>query len=124
MKNSLFLTVHSVIYALFAILLFAIPDQLWPMYGLQVNDEYARFLSQHNSIFLGGIAIISFLFRDVHESTTQKKILQGLLGTNLLGVAITLYACVNHIFVGFGWSDPIFFAVLAALCVYQLKAAK
>ena len=121
MTNRTFLTAHGVIYALFAFALFFIPTILWPNYGLQVNDEYALFLSQHNSIFLGGIGIISLLFRDAEpNSDTARKILTGLMWTNMLGVVITLYACLTGIFSGFGWSDPIFFALMAVLSFVQL----
>ena len=122
MTNRTFLTAHSIIYAFFAFALFFLPGILWPNYGLQINDEYARFLSQHNSIFLGGIAILSFLFRDAaSNSDTAVKILTGLMWTNVLGVVITLYACLTGAFSGFGWSDPIFFALLAVLSYVQVK---
>jgi len=121
MTNRTFLTTHGAIYALFAIALFFIPTILWPNYGLQVNDEYALFLSQHNSIFLGGIGIISLLFRDVAKnSDAARKIPTGLMCTNILGVIITLYACLTGIFSGFGWSDPIFFALMTVLSFVQL----
>ena len=122
MSNKTFLTIHSVIYASFAIALFFLPSLLWPLYGVQLNDQYAHFLSQHNSIFLGSIAIIGFLFRDIEtQSIASKKLLTGLMWTNILGFVITLYACINGIFIGFGWSDPIFFALLSVLCFLQMK---
>ena len=122
MNNKTFLTIHSTIYAAFALVLFFLPAQLWPMYGVEINDQYAYFLSQHNSIFLGGIAIITYLFRDIEtNSLMAKKLFMGLGLTNMLGFIITLYACLNHIFVGFGWSDPAFFAVLSALNFWQFK---
>lgn len=122
MSTKVFLTIHSIIYAFFAVALFFLPALLWPMYGVQLNDQYALFLSQHNSIFLGGIAIIGFLFRDIEaESPVANKLLSGLMWTNLLGFVITLYACLNDIFVGFGWSDPAFFALLSLVCFCQLK---
>lgn len=121
MTNKTFLTAHGVIYIFFALALFFAPAILWPNYGLQLNDRYAVFLSQHNAIFLGGIGIISFLFRGTeHRSDTARTILTGLIWTNLLGVIITLYACLTGIFTGFGWSDPIFFALLAVLSFVQL----
>lgn len=121
MSNKTFLTAHGVIYMFFALALFFIPAILWPNYGLQLNDQYAVFLSQHNAIFLGGIGIISFLFRNAeHGSETARTVLTGLMWTNVLGVVITLYACLTGIFTGFGWSDPIFFALLAVLSFVQL----
>jgi hypothetical protein len=121
MTNKTFLTVHGVIYMFFALALFFAPGILWPNYGVQLNDQYAVFLSQHNSIFLGGIGLISFLFRNSeHGSEGARNILNGLLWTNVLGVIVTLYACLTGIFTGFGWSDPAFFAVLAVLSVIQL----
>ena len=121
MTNRIFLTAHGVIYMFFALALFFAPAILWPNYGLQLNDQYAVFLSQHNSIFLGGIGIISFLFRDADQgSASARKILMGLVWTNALGVLITLYACLTGIFTGFGWSDPVFFALLAVLSFVQL----
>ncbi|WP_432472150.1 hypothetical protein [Amphritea sp. HPY] len=120
MNNRVFLTIHSVIYAAFAIALFSIPAQLWPLYGVSVNDQYAYFLSQHNSIFLGGLAIISFLFRDIATgSQSAQKLFNGLMWTNILGLIITLYACLTKVFTGFGWSDPAFFALLAGLSFLQ-----
>lgn len=122
MTNRTFLSAHGVIYMFFALALFFIPTVLWPNYGLQLNDQYAVFLSQHNSIFLGGIGIISFLFRDAdHGGDAARKVLTGLLCTNVLGVIITLYACFTGVFTGFGWSDPIFFALLAVLSMVQLR---
>ena len=116
------LVIHAVIYAMFAIVVFFIPDTLWPLYGVSVNDQYARFLSQHNSIFLGGIAIIALLFSRTESDVVATRILvTGLLWTNLLGVAVTLYACLIGVFVGFGWSDPAFFALMAGLCVWSLQ---
>lgn len=121
MTNRTFLTGHGVIYMFFALALFFAPTILWPNYGLQLNDRYAVFLSQHNSIFLGGIGIISFLFRDAENgSASARKILIGLIWTNLLGVVVTLYASLTGLFTGFGWSDPLFFALLAILSFVQL----
>lgn len=121
MTNKTFLIAHGVIYVFFALALFFGPTILWPNYGLQLNDQYAVFLSQHNAIFLGGIGIISLLFRDVADrSDAARSILIGLIWTNMLGVIITLYACLTGIFTGFGWSDPIFFALLAILGCVQL----
>lgn len=121
MKNKTFLTIHSTIYGVFAVALFFMPGLIWPIYGVEVNDQYAYFLSQHNSIFLGGIAAICFLFRDIEESELSRKLFLGLMLTNLLGLMITLYACINTIFVGFGWSDPVFFAMLSMFSFLQFK---
>lgn len=122
MTNKTFLTLHGAVYASFAFALFFIPKLLWPLYGLELNDEYAVFLSQHNSIFLGGIGIISLLFRESETgSAAARNILTGLLWTNILGVVITLYAGFTGIFTGFGWSDPVFFALLALLSAVQIR---
>lgn len=122
MTNKTFLTLHAIIYMVFAFALFFTPSILWPIYGVEINDEYALFLSQHNSIFLGGVSLISFLFRDVQQgSSAAKKILKGLIGTNVLGAIITFYAALMGIFTGFGWSDPLFFSLLALLSTVQLK---
>jgi hypothetical protein len=122
MTNKTYLILHGAIYIIFAIALFFVPTILWPNYGLQLNDANAVFLSQHNSIFLGGIGIISLLFRDVaNDSIQATKLLKGLMWTNVLGVVITLYACIAGIFTGFGWSDPIFFALLAGLSFKQVR---
>lgn len=123
MSNKLFLTIHGVIYVIFGVLLFAIPKLFWPMYGVELNDEYAIFLSQHATIFLCGIGFISLLFRDVEDkSVYAKKLFMGLLLTNILGVAITLYACVDGIFYGLGWSDPAFFSLMSVLSFVRLRA--
>ncbi len=82
------------------------------MYGVQINDQYALFLSQHTSIFLGGIAAVSLMLRDVESGNTAKQLFKALLVTNVLGVAITTYAGITGVFVGFGWSDPAFFLLL------------
>lgn len=122
MKFRSLLLTHSIIYMAFAIVLFCLPSSLWPLYGLEINDRYAYFLSQHNSIFLGGLAIIAWLFRDIEGNTpAAKKLTLGLLWSNILGVSVTLYACLSGVFVGFGWSDPIFFAFLSVLCLIRLK---
>ena len=118
----LFLTIHSSIYLVFAFVLFFIPDIMWPMYGMQINDEYARFLSQHNSIFLGGIALIGFFFRNTQiDAIAYRQLFKGLAATNFLGFIITLYACINGYFMGFGWSDPVFFVVLFVASVMQFR---
>lgn len=121
MNNKSFLTLHGGIYLLFALALFFIPDLIWPMYGVELNDQYAYFLSQHTSIFLGGIAAICLMLRDIDQKVVAKKLLIALVITNVLGVIITFYAGVKGIFVGFGWSDPAFFALLSILSFLQLK---
>ncbi|AWG81744.1 TPA: hypothetical protein KDY89_001220 [Vibrio parahaemolyticus] len=121
MTNRTFLTVHGVIYTVFAFTLFFVPTMMWPMYGVQINDQYALFLSQHTSIFLGGIAAVSLMLRDVEPSNTAKQLFKALLVTNLLGVVITTYAGITGVFVGFGWSDPIFFVLLSLLTYKQLR---
>ncbi|WP_045494014.1 hypothetical protein [Vibrio hyugaensis] len=121
MTNRTFLTVHGVIYTLFAFALFFVPTMMWPMYGVQINDQYALFLSQHTSIFLGGIAAVSLMLRDVESGNTVKQLFKALLVTNLLGVVITAYAGITGVFVGFGWSDPAFFLLLSALTFIQWK---
>lgn len=120
MRN--FLTIHSSIYLVFALVLFFIPNQIWPLYGVSINDEYAKFLSQHNSIFLGGIAFIGFAFRNIKiTEPAYLQLIKGLAYTNLLGFIVTIYACINGYFKGFGWSDPIFFIVLVLACLIQIK---
>ena len=121
MTNRTFLTVHGTIYTVFAIALFFVPTMMWPMYGVQINDQYALFLSQHTSIFLGGIAAVSLMLRDVGSGNTAKQLFKALLVTNVLGVAITTYAGITGVFVGFGWSDPAFFLLLSVLTFLQLK---
>lgn len=121
MTSKQFLTFHSVVYGFFAVALLLIPLQLWPLYGLEIADGDALFLSQHNSIFLGGLAALTWLLRDLTQPDTLKRLLTGLLVTNLLGGVITLYACISGVFSGFGWSDPAFFILLALLSLKQLK---
>ena len=121
MSNKTFLTTHGIIFVGFALVLFLIPHILWPMYGIEINDKYAYFLSQHTSIFLGGIGAISLLLRDVEQGEIAKKLFLGLLITNMLGVVITLYAGAKGLFVGFGWSDPVFFTVLSVFSFFQFK---
>jgi len=121
MNNRTFLTLHGSIYVVFALALFFIPSLIWPMYGVELNDQYAYFLSQHTSIFLGGLGAISLLLRDIEHSKTAKRLFLGLLITNSLGVTITLYAGAIGIFTGFGWSDPAFFTILSLLSYFQFK---
>ncbi|QYJ93049.1 hypothetical protein [Shewanella spartinae] len=121
MTNKVFLSLHGAIYGLFAIVLFCLPLQVWPLYGVQIQDQYAYFLSQHTSIFLGGIALVAWLLRELALGKVAKKLILALLLTNLLGVAITTYAGVKGIFTGFGWSDPIFFAVMVLLSAAQYR---
>ncbi|WP_417345897.1 hypothetical protein [Ferrimonas sp.] len=121
MTSKQFLTFHSTVYGFFALALLLIPLQLWPLYGLEIADGDALFLSQHNSIFLGGLAALTWLLRDLTQPDTLKRVLTGILITNLFGVAITLYACVLGVFSGFGWSDPAFFTLLALMSLTQLK---
>lgn len=125
MNNKQFLTIHGSIYVIFGLLLFLIPKLFWPMYGVQIQDEYAVFLSQHTTIFLVGIGIISLLFKDVKEkSESAVNLFKGLLYTNILGVTITLYACLDGVFYGLGWSDPAFFTLMSFLSLLRLKANK
>lgn len=121
MSNKTFLTMHGIIYTAFALALFLLPNMIWPMYGVQINDPYAYFLSQHTSIFLGGMAAVSLLLRNIEHTETICQLLKALLIANLLGALITAYAGVIGIFVGFGWSDPAFFSLLTVLSLYQLK---
>ncbi|SMY33972.1 hypothetical protein [Photobacterium andalusiense] len=121
MTNKTFLTFHGCIYLVFALALFFIPNIMWPMYGVEINDKYAYFLSQHTTIFLGGIAAISLLLRDIEAGITAKKLFTALLILNILGALITVYAGVTGIFVGFGWSDPAFFITLSIFTYLQLK---
>ncbi len=121
MTNRTFLTVHGVIYTVFAFALFFVPTMMWPMYGVQINDQYALFLSQHTSIFLGGIAAVSLMLRDVESGKTAKQLFKALFITNGLGAVITTYASITGVFVGFGWSDPIFFVSLSLLTYKQLR---
>lgn len=121
MSNKMYLTLHGAIYLIFALVLFFVPSLMWPMYGVEINDQYAYFLSQHTSIFLGGIAAVSLLLRVIEPGDIARKLFIALLVNNVLGVIITVYAGVSGIFVGFGWSDPAFFALLSVLSYLQLK---
>ncbi|HIF9437229.1 TPA: hypothetical protein ACX6SL_001345 [Photobacterium damselae] len=121
MTHRTFLRIHGFIYSLFALALFFIPTILWPLYGVQINDRYALFLSQHTSIFLGGIAAICLLLQNITEEGTTKQLLKALLVTNVLGFVITTYGSLMGILVAFGWSDPAFFLLLSVLVFRQLK---
>ncbi|HIF9169542.1 TPA: hypothetical protein ACX6PO_002268 [Photobacterium damselae] len=121
MTHRTFLRIHGFIYALFALAFFFIPTILWPLYGVQINDRYALFLSQHTSIFLGGIAAICLLLQNITEEGTTKQLLKALLVTNVLGFVITTYGSLMGILVAFGWSDPAFFLLLSVLAFRQLK---
>ncbi|PSW18304.1 hypothetical protein C9I98_16510 [Photobacterium sanctipauli] len=120
MSNKTFLSLHGGIYLLFALALFFVPSLMWPMYGVEINDQYAYFLSQHTTIFLGGIAAISLMLKDIEPGPVAKKLITALLITNLLGAVITVYAGITGIFTGFGWSDPAFFTLLSFLTYRQL----
>lgn len=124
MTNKLFLTIHSIIYTVFALVLFFFPEQIWPIYGVDINDKYAYFLSQHTSIFLGGIAAFTYLLRKTNHQLTEVQLLKALITTNTIGLIITLYAGFTNIFTGFGWSDPIFFFILTLASSYQLKKSR
>ena len=121
MDSKDFLTKHGVIYLVFALALFYMPTLIWPMYGVEINDKYAYFLSQHTSIFLGGLAAVSLLLREIEDKKAIKQLLKALITTNLLGVFITAYAGLIGVIVGFGWSDPIFFTILTTLSILQFK---
>lgn len=121
MNNKTFLSLHGAIYFVFALALFFLPTLVWPIYGLEINDKYAYFLSQHTSIFLGGLGAVSLFFRNIKDAEAIYQLIKALITTNLLGVIITSYAGITGIFVGFGWSDPIFFAALTVLGYLQLK---
>lgn len=121
MTNKTFLTFHGCIYLIFSLALFFIPTIIWPIYGVEINDKYAYFLSQHTTIFLGGIATISLLLKDIEAGITAKKLFIALLILNILGALITVYAGVTGIFVGFGWSDPAFFIILSIFTYLQFK---
>jgi len=88
---------------------------------VEINDQYAYFLSQHTSIFLGGVAAVSLMMRGIESGQAMTQIIKALLVTNVLGVVITTYAGVTGIFVGFGWSDPAFFLLLSVITFLQLK---
>jgi len=119
--NKVFFTLHGSIYLLFALALFFVPGLMWPMYGVELNDRYAYFLSEHTSIFLGGVAAVSLLLRDIEHKETVRQLLKALVVTNGLGVLITGYAGVTGIFTGFGWSDPAFFTLLTIASLWQLR---
>ncbi|WP_299789084.1 hypothetical protein [uncultured Shewanella sp.] len=121
MNNKTFLTAHGTIYAVFTLALFFAPTVMWPMYGVEINDRYAHFLSQHTSIFLGGIAAISLLLREIETGKLAKNLFLALTISNGLGVIITLYAGLTGIFVGFGWSDPAFFTLLSVMSFMQMR---
>ncbi|USD36194.1 MULTISPECIES: hypothetical protein [Ferrimonas] len=119
------LQLHSLIYGVFAVLLALIPAWLWPQYGLMIDDKYSVFLSQHNSIFLAGIAIIGWQFsRFEPGSSAVLTLLRSLIWTNLIGAAVTLYACLTGLFSGFGWSDPLFFIGVVLWLSWALKRAE
>ncbi len=121
MTNKTFLTLHGAIYTSFALALFFVPSFLWPMYGVEINDQYAYFLSQHTSIFLGSVAAISLFMRNIEAGVAMTQLLKALLFGNLLGVVITTYAGLTGIFVGLGWSDPAFFTLLSVINAMQLR---
>lgn len=121
MNNTVFLTLHGAIYTLFAFGLFVLPKVIWPLYGVEINDQYAYFLSQHTSIFLGGMAAMSLFLRNIEHTQTMRQVFKALIVSNLLGVLITVYAGITGVFIGFGWSDPVFFALLTLLSYRQLK---
>jgi hypothetical protein len=91
------------------------------MYGVEINDKYTYFLSQHTRIFLGGIAAITWLLRDIEAGISAQKLIQGLVIANMLGAVITLYTAFTDIFVGFGWSDPASFLSPSVLSVLQVR---
>ncbi len=74
------------IYATFAVALFFIPTVMWPMYGVQINDQYALFLSQHTSNFLGGIAAVSMMLREIESGKTAKQLLKVVTPIDLFSI--------------------------------------
>lgn len=126
MTTRTFFIIHSVIYSLFAIGLFATPALMLRMFGVAYNDPFILFLVQDNSVFLAGIAVLGFLFRDVEECSDEaRRIITVFLIMAVLGFALTLHAVLTGILAGpMGWSDACSFAVLALLASWQLVQNK
>jgi len=61
------------------------------------------------------------LLREIEAGKLARNLFLALTISNGLGVIITLYAGLTDIFVGFGWSDPVFFTLLSVLSFMQMK---
>lgn len=125
MNIKTFLIIHSAVYGLFAIGLFAVPELIMRLFGVEINDPFVLFLAQDASVFLAGIAVLGILFRDVGDgSDVARKIVTAFLIMAVLGFALTLHAVVTGILAGpIGWTDTCLFAVLAILGFLQLAKA-
>lgn len=122
MTTRTFLIIHSIIYTLFAVGLFATPALMLRMFGVEHDDPFIIFLVQDNSVFLAGIAVLGFLFRDVKECSSEaRKIILVFLIMAILGFALTFYTLLNGGLSGpLGWTDACSFAVLIILASLQM----
>ncbi len=112
MKLNLFLIINAVIAAVFGIIFALIPAQAAQMYGLTATASL-NYVTRLFGIALIGIAVLSWLVKNVADSDARKAILLAFLVMDALGFVWTLIGQLRGVVNTLGWLSVVIYLLLA-----------
>jgi len=111
MKLSLIFLINAIITAIFGILFALIPAQASSLYGVTATAEL-KYVGQLFGISLVGIAVLSWLVRNVPASDTRKAILTSFVVIDVLGFIVTLIGQLTGVINALGWLSVVIYLLL------------
>jgi len=123
LKLSTLFAVNAVFALIGGLGLLFMPQQIMANYGTNLN-EGGKLVTQLFSTVLFGIAIISWLFRNVKDKSAQVAVLWGFVVAHGASFIIAFASVLSGALNQMGWIDIILHGTFAAGFGYYLQKAK
>lgn len=112
MKLSYLLIFNAVVALIFGICFVLVPATVLSIYGITPNPGVS-LAGQFFGVALIGIGLVTWLARNVVDSTARRAIILGLLISDVVGVIVAVLGTLSGVTNAVGWSTVGIYLLLA-----------
>ena len=112
MKLSYLLIFNAVVALIYGICFVLVPATVSSIYGMTPNPGIS-LTGQFFGVALIGIGLVTWLARNVVDSTAQRAIILGLLISDVVGVIVAVLGTLSGVMNAVGWSAVGIYLLLA-----------
>jgi hypothetical protein len=96
--------INAVVAAVFGVAFVLVPDQVTSLYGVEDPSEVLIYVGRLMGAAFIGFAVLTWLARNVNDSTARRAIVFALLVSDAIGFIVALMGQLADVVNSLGWS--------------------